>query len=398
MGGKSSHNTGDLGAALEFGWTEQEAAFRARVQDFLHRELPADFDRIARHGPGSREQIEFSLDFCPKLAGAGLLVPHWPAEWGGADGTTWEHFILGEEMWAAGEPRGPQYMNVNWIGPTLLRYGTDEQRQRYIPPMAAGTAIWCQGFSEPEAGSDLAALRTRAEREDDAYVINGSKIWTSYARLAETCFLLARTSGKPGDKAGIAIFLVPMDTDGIEVRAIPSLIGHGDIHEVFFTDVCVPATARLGQEGDAWSIITYSLSNERVGIPRYELSSRVLDSMVAELKSRGEFDDPRIRMRAGRAAAACEAARMLVYRAVDSRARGRRPGTEANIARIAVVKADTAVSDFGLDFLPDTYCGDRHQMRLAHHERAIVAGIAAGAAEVQLEIVARHHLGLPRGA
>lgn len=383
---------------VEFGWTDRERAFRARVRDFLRRELPSDFDRIARHGPGSREQTEFSLEFCPKLAGAGLLVPHWPAEWGGHDGTTWEHFILGEEMWAAGEPRGAQYMNVNWIGPTLMRYGSDEQRQRYIPPMAAGEAIWCQGFSEPGAGSDLAALRTRAERDGDDYVINGSKIWTSYAGLADACFLLVRTSGKPGDRSGIAILLVPMDTPGIGVRPIPSLIGHGDIHEVFFTDVRVPVTARLGEEGAAWSIITYSLANERVGIPRYEMSASVLDGMVTELKTRGAFGGDHVRVRAGQAAAACEAARMLVYRAVDRRARGRTLGTEANIARIAVIKADAAVSDFGLDFLPDTYSGDDHPLNLAHHERAIVAGIAAGAAEIQLEIVARRHLDLPRGA
>lgn len=380
---------------MYFDWTEEDRAYRERIREFLQRELPSNWYEISRHGPGSHEQTAFSLEFCPKLAEAGLLVPHWPAEWGGADRPAWEHFILGEEMWAAGEPRGAQYMNVNWIGPTLMRFGTDEQKQRYIPEMAAGKAIWCQGFSEPNAGSDLASLSTRAERDGDEYVINGSKIWTSYAALAQYCFLLART-GEAKGKAGIAIFLLLMSTPGIEVRAIPSLIGHGDIHEVFLTDVRVPASARLGEEGQAWSIINYSLANERVGIPRYELSARVLDGMVEELKARNAFDDSVVVARAGAASSACEAARVLVYRAVDRRARGEELGPVASMARVAVAEADQAVTDFGLDFLPDTFSVRDFPAHLAHHERAIVTGIAAGAAEIQLGLIAHQWLDLPR--
>jgi alkylation response protein AidB-like acyl-CoA dehydrogenase len=387
---------GILETLMDFDWTTEDQAYRARIRDFLKRELPSNWDEISRHGPGSREQTEFSLEFCPKLATAGLLVPHWPVEWGGADRSTWEHFILGEEMWAAGEPRGAQYMNVNWIGPTLMRFGSDEQKHRYIPEMAEGKAIWCQGFSEPNAGSDLAKLRTRAVRDGDDYLINGNKIWTSYAAMAQYCFLLARTAGEAQGKAGIAIFLVPMSTPGIEVRAIPSLIGHGDIHETFFTDVRVPVSARLGEEGEAWSIISYSLINERVGIPRYELSARVLGSMVNVLRVRNAFDDPIVQARAGSASAACEAARMLVYRTVDKRARGEAIGAEASMARIAVAEADHAVTDFGFDFLSDTFSGRGHPAYLAHHERAIVTSIAAGAAEIQLGLIARHWLDLPR--
>lgn len=381
---------------MDFDWTDEDRAYRERIREFLRRELPSNWGEISRHGPGSREQTEFSLQFCPKLAEAGLLVPHWPTQWGGADRPTWEHFILGEEMWAAGEPRGAQYMNVNWIGPTLMRFGSEEQKRRYIPEMAAGKAIWCQGFSEPNAGSDLASLRTRAERDGDSYVISGTKIWTSYAAMAQYCFLLARTGGAAQGKAGIAIFLVPMATPGIEVRSIPSLIGHGDIHETFFTNARLPVSARLGEEGEAWSIINYSLANERVGIPRYELAARTLGNMVQELVTRGDFDDPVVQARAGSASAACEAARMLVYRAVDKRARGLSIGAEASMARVAVTEADHAVADFGLDFLPDTFSGRDYPAYLAHHERAIVTGIAAGPAEIQLGLVARHWLDLPR--
>ena len=383
---------------MDFEWTEEDRAFRARVRAFLEQELPPDWAEISRHGPGSREQTEFSLQFCPKLAAAGLLVPHWPRQWGGADRPTWEHFILGEEMWAAGEPRGAQYMNVNWIGPTLMRYGSPGQQERYIPAMANGTAIWCQGFSEPNAGSDLARLGTRAVRDGDDYVINGQKIWTSYAGLAHNCFLLARTGDGASGKAGIAIFLVDMKTPGIEVRSIPSLIGHGDIHETFFTDVRVPASARLGEEGQAWSIIGYSLANERVGIPRYEMAARVLDQMVLELRRRGRDGDATVQARAGSVAASCEAARMLVHRTVDMRARGQAVDAEASLARVAVAEADQAVTEFGMEFLPDAFVGDAFPAFLAHHERAIVTGIAAGATEIQLGLIARRWLGLPNGA
>ncbi|MCC5987092.1 MAG: acyl-CoA dehydrogenase family protein [Pararhodobacter sp.] len=382
---------------MDFSWGEDDQRFRARVRDFLERELPSDWPEIARHGPGSKEQTEFSLSFCPKLAEAGLLMPHWPKEWGGEGRSAWQHLILGEEMWATGEPRGAQYMNVNWIGPTLMRYGSEDQKQRYIPQMAQGKAIWCQGFSEPGAGSDLASLRTSARRDGTDYVINGSKIWTSYAGLAEHCFLLARIAGDGGGKSAIAIFLVPMATPGIEIRSIPSLIGHGDIHEVFLTDVRVPASQRLGEEGAGWEIISFSLANERVGLPRYELSVRVLGEMVTKLRARDEFDDPVIQMRAGEAAAACEAARLLVYRVVDGKERQQGAGTDANIARLAVIAADHAVSEFGMDFLPDGYSGLGHPQLLAHHERAIVSGIAAGAAEIQMNLVARRHLDLPKG-
>lgn len=381
---------------MDFGWTAQDAAYRERVRAFLERELPGDWRSIARHGPGSRQQTDFSRVFCPKLAAEGLLVPHWPREWGGGGGTVWEHFILGEEMWAAGEPRGPQYMNVNWIGPVLMQFGTEAQKARYLPPMAQGRAVWCQGFSEPGAGSDLASLRTRAVRDGDSYVINGQKIWTSYAALAETCFLLARVGTEGVGKTAIAIFLVPMDTPGIEVRAIPSLIGHGDIHEVFLTDVRVPSSARLGDEGQGWTIISAALAQERVGIPRYALAQQVLDEMVALLTERGAFGDPVTRLRAAEAALACEAARMLVYAVIDARARGLT--AEAATARLAVIAADHAVNDFGMDFLPDCYHGDRHPAFLAHHERAIVTGIAAGAAEIQLNLVAQRRLSLPKGA
>jgi alkylation response protein AidB-like acyl-CoA dehydrogenase len=377
---------------MEFGWNEAEQAYRDRVRDLLDELLPDNWDDMAVHGPGSLEQTDFSKDFCPRLDAAGLLVPHWPRAHGGEDGAAWNQFILGEELWAAGEPRGPQYMNVNWIGPVLMRYGTPEQQAEFLPSMRAGQVIWCQGFSEPSAGSDLAALSTRAVPVEGGYEVTGAKVWTSYAGLADWCFLLARTSAE--GKGGIVILLVPMNAPGIQVKEIPALIGRGDIHEMFFDSVFVPADRRLGEVGQAWEIIRYGLQNERIGIPRYAFSERMLDRAVARLKADGRFDDPVVQDRLGRAWAYCQAARLMVYRVVDDRAKGREPNAYGNLARWAVVRADQASNDALTELAPDGLLG-ADPLQQAHHQRAIAAGIAAGAAEIQLNLAARHHLNLP---
>jgi alkylation response protein AidB-like acyl-CoA dehydrogenase len=375
---------------MDFAWDEEQAAFRSTVRDFLDINLPADWESLA-HGPGSAAQTKFSMEFCAKLAKVGLLCPHWPARWGGRDADPWASFILAEEMWAVGEPRGGQYMNVNWIGPTLMKFGTKEQQDRYIPPMARGETLWCQGFSEPEAGSDLASLRTRAENHGSRYRINGQKTWTSYAGAADTCFLLARTA--PG-KNGISIFLLPMDTPGITVRNIPSLIGDGDLHEVFLDDVEVSETALLGAEGEAWSIVRTALSLERVGIPRFALACRMLDRVVASLRKADRFSSA-VCVQAARARAACEAARLYSYQIVDQRRHGTATGPEASAARFATVTCERLVAEFVVEHRPDALAGG-DPMLLAHHQRAIVAGIASGAAEIQLNLVATEMLGLPR--
>jgi len=360
--------------SMDFAWNSDQESFRSTVRAFLEANLPANWEELAS-GPGSHAQTAFSREFCGLLAKAGLLIPHWPASWGGRDADPWTAFILAEEMWAAGEPRGGQYMNVNWIGPTLMRYGSPAQQRQYIPPMARGETLWCQGFSEPEAGSDLASLRTRAELNGDTYAVNGQKIWTSYAGEADTCFLLARTSQ---GKSGISIFLIPMTTPGITVRQIPSIIGEGDIHE----------------EGQAWEIIRTVLSLERVGIPRFALATRMLHRAVALLKKTGRFGPGAVEQSA-RALAACEAARLYSYNIIDQRVKGQVPGPEASAARFATVNCERLVSEFVVEHVPEAMSGEQ-PMLLAHHQRGIVAGIASGAAEIQLNLIATELLQLPR--
>ncbi len=380
---------------MDFAWTDEHRAFRERLRAFLKAELPADWESIAHHGPGSAEITAFSRRFCGRLAEAGMLFPHWPVAKGGQGLDAWFQTILAEEMWAAGEPRGAQYMNVNWIGPTVMKFGSEEQKRTLLPPIIAGNAIWCQGFSEPNSGSDLASLRTRAVLDGGEYVVNGQKIWTSYAGLADQCFLLTRTSDDR--KRGITILIVPMDTPGITVRQIPSIIGEGDIHELFFDDVVVPESARFGEEGQAWEIISYSLRNERLGIPRYHLARCALDRAVGLLKQRGDWRGEAVKIEAAKAAAQCETARNACYAIVDRRVKELPIGPEASTARYNVVMAERAVSEFVVEYLPQALIDAEPYLKM-HHQRGIVAGIASGAAEIQLNIIATEVLELPREA
>ena len=380
---------------MNFDWTDDQRAFREKLRAFLKAELPDNWEDIAHHGPGSAEITAFSRQFCGRLAEAGMLFPHWPVAMGGQGLDAWYQTILAEEMWSAGEPRGAQYMNVNWIGPTIMRYGSEEQKKTLLPPIVAGNAIWCQGFSEPNSGSDLASLRTRAVLDAEEYVINGQKIWTSYAGLADQCFLLTRTSDDR--KRGITILIVPMDTPGITVRQIPSIIGEGDIHEVFFDDVMVPESARFGDEGQAWEIISYSLRNERLGIPRYHLARAALDRAVGLLRASGGWQGEAVKIEAARAAAMTETARNACYAIVDKRVKELAIGPEASTARYNVVMAERAVSEFVVEYLPQALIDAEPYLKM-HHQRGIVAGIASGAAEIQLNIIATEVLELPREA
>ncbi len=380
---------------MEFAWSGDDEQFRRELRAFLDEALPADWAQLAKGGPGSEAQARFSKDFCGRLAERGWLTQHWPAEYGGADATPWRHAILGEEMWARGEPRGPQYMNVNWIGPTIMKFGTEDQKRQHLPPISRGDVLWCQGFSEPEAGSDLVALRTLAIHEGDTYRVNGSKIWTSYANHADFCFLLVRTDPESKRHHGISALLVPMDLPGIEVREIPSVVGERYFHEVFFSDVRVPASCRLGPEHEGWSVVIYSLQYERVGAARYARAALTLDELAEHARARGMLGDPRLLERLGAARAACEAARLLSYRVIDQRAHGLPPSADTNVARVAGTLAERAVSELAFEiFGPEAL--EYGSFADSHFRLAMTSGVAVGTTEVQLNLIASRCLGLPR--
>jgi len=380
---------------VDFEWREDDLAFRRDLQRFLAETLPDDWEEISRHGPGSDVQAEFARTFCPKLAAKGWLTQSWPAHYGGRDATPWRHIVLGEELWRVGEPRSSQYMNVNWIGPTIMNYGTEEQKALHLPPISRGEVFWCQGFSEPEAGSDLVALRTLARRDGDDYVVNGSKIWTSYCNYADYCFLVVRTDPASTRHRGISVLLVRMDTPGIEIREIPSVVGDRYFFEVFLGDARVPVASRLGPEHEGWEVVSYSLAYERVGAARYARAAHVLDRLAALAEARGALEDPRLLEKLGEARAACEAARLLCYRVIDLRARGHPPSADTNVARVAGTLAERCVSELALEIFGAEALEYGHPAE-QHFRLAMTAGVAVGTTEINLNLVAGRFLGLPR--
>lgn len=377
---------------MEFGWLDEDQAFRDELRQLLDDELPA---RWADLIPGEEVASEFVLDFTHKLGRKGLLTPHWPAEYGGRDASGWQFIILGEELWSAGEPRGSQYMNVNWIGPAIIRAGTPEQKEYHLGRISRGDVFWCQGFSEQEAGTDLAAMATSAVRDGDEYVINGEKVWTSYAGVAEFCFLLARTDpGSVGNK-GISVFLVPTDTLGFAIEPIPSVLDIHEFNRMTFTDVRVPASARLGPENEGWRVVREALSHERIGGPRYARAARIAARLADIAEERGWLERDGIRTRFAGAEAACEGARLLVYRAIDERIKGRPEDLAVSMARVAIVRSERLVAELALDLFADeslavTSTGNTQL------KTAMIAGLGGGSVEVQLNMVARALLGSER--
>jgi alkylation response protein AidB-like acyl-CoA dehydrogenase len=261
--------------------------------------------------------------------------------------------------------------------------------------ISKGKVLWSQGFSEPEAGSDLVALRTLALRDGDDYVVNGSKIWTSYVNHAEYCFLLVRTDPNSKRHRGISVLLCPTDLPGIEIREIPSVVGERYFHEVFFDDVRVPVANRLGPENEGWEVVAHALQYERVGAARYARAALTLDELARRAAELGLLEDSSILERFGAARATCEAARMLVYRVIDLRNQGSPPTADTNVARVAGTMAEQAVSELALEiFGPDAL--EYGSFADSHFRLAMTAGVAVGTTEINLNLVASRFLGLPR--
>lgn len=380
---------------MEFEWDEAHRQYRAELLSFLADELP-DHWKGSTATLGSADNASYSRRFAGLLADRGWLTPHWPHEFGGVEASPWMLAVLGEELWSRGEPRGPQYMNANWIGPSIMANGTPEQQARYLPPIAAGDVIWCQGFSEPDSGTDLASLRTRAERDGDQYVVNGTKIWTSYADVADHCYLLVRTEPDTERHHGISVLLVDMGTPGLEVATIPGVVGDHSFNELVFSDARVPVGNRLGPENEGWSVVREALSYERVGAPRWARAAYVLDEAIGSAGENGHAIDDVALEAIGVAKAACEAARLLCYRVIGERVTGLAPSPNANIARVAMVQAERLVAEacLAIEGTAVLTYGSRsdHQFR-----KALAAGVAAGTYEVQLNLISRQQLNLPKG-
>jgi len=376
--------------AVDFRLGPQADHLRVRLRAILAELLPADWSTSFSLDPAVQSVVRTVVE---RLASEGLLTLSWPREYGGAEADLWQQTVLREEMWAHFEPRGPQYMGLNWVGPVIMEVGTEEQKARHLPAISAGRVVWCQGFSEPGAGSDLGSLQLRAEFDNGQWVLNGQKIWTSYAGLAQWCFLAARTDRTARKHDGITIFLVPMDTPGITVRPIDSMLGEQHLNEVFFDNVRVGPDAVLGGVGRGWDVIRRVLKHERIGIPRYARDERVL----AELAGHPALDRPSARAEYARTLVHARVARLLNYRAVALQEAGRLTDREASIARLASIQLDQEVAHLALDLCgSDALVPDPPAGLLGHVEDvfryARASTIASGTIEIQRMIVARSML------
>jgi alkylation response protein AidB-like acyl-CoA dehydrogenase len=373
---------------------EAATALRGELRQLVAEHLPPDFLGAFTDNPAD---LEITQSFCRLLAERGLLCLAWPEEFGGRDASLWEQTVVREEMWAQHEPRGAQYMGVNWVGPTIMRHGTAEQKRQHLPPVANGEVIWCQGFSEPDAGSDLASLRTAARRDGDVWRISGQKIWTSYATMAQWCFLLARTSRGEKKQHGITVFLVPMTAPGIEVRPIKTIIGPHHLNEVFFDDVEVTEANVLGQVDEGWRVAQEVLAFERVGIARYARCERLLHNAPAALGDDWDTLPADLRGRWARMLTHCRRARLLAYQVVARQSEGRVQPGEAAPYRIAVTRLDQDSAEVLMEIVAYAPLAGEQALRFRsevedHWRYSRASTVASGSIEMQRILLARSML------
>ncbi len=390
---------------MNFEYPPAAEQFRSELRQFLAEELPEWWNRLF---VDDERIIPFTRQLCRKMAERGWLTAAWPSEHGGADADEWMQMVVREEMWAAGEPRGPQYMNLNYIGPMVMKFGTPEQQERFLKPMAAGDVIWCQGFSEPGSGSDLASLSTSATDGDSCFVVNGRKIWISYATIAEWCLLLARTDPDSSRYNGLSMLLVDMNSPGIDVRPIPSMVGPIEYNEITFSDVEVPYDCLLGPRDAGWSVAMYGLTRERIGIAFHASLKTVFDSLLDYVRNtedstgRPLAERPSVRAGLARLHAHYRAAKLLGYRVIAAEEAGVMREMDPAIYKVFATEAYVFASEVALESV-----GTKGQLTeedplapaagfFQHWLHSIPGLIGAGTNEIQRNIISQRGMGLPR--
>jgi len=400
---------------MDFSDSPEQAAFREEVRKFIRDELPEGLARTggagAMFGGGGRSRRDGDYfqkigPWLKKLADKGWIAPAWPKEYGGAGLSVIEQFILSEEMARTGAPKSPNVIGLGWVGPTLILYGTDEQKEKHLRPILESKAWWCQGFSEPEAGSDLASLQTRAVRDGDDYVINGQKIWTSGAQIAQWMILLTRTDPDAPKHKGISYFLVDMKTPGIEVRPLVNMAGSPDFNEVFFDNVRVPKENLVGEENRGWYIGTATLDFERSGIATGVSHSLSVKELVDFYREHGNGHSSTFRYELADRAIESEVELMLNHQVIGVQARGMVPSNEATVAKLFSSELDVRIAQTGLKLMG--LHGQLMPQENGYAERALggryattymyatTSTIGGGTSEVQRNIISQRGLGLPR--
>ncbi|MEV6379873.1 acyl-CoA dehydrogenase family protein [Streptomyces sp. NPDC051773] len=376
---------------MDLAYSAEEEAFRARLREWLAKTLPSLPPKPSPDDwPGRRA---YDLGWQRTLYDAGYGEVHW-------DASPTTRLIFLEETERAGAPYvGAGFVGLLHAGPTIAAEGTAEQRARWLPPILRGEAVWCQGFSEPDAGSDLASLRTRARRDGDAYVVNGSKIWTSHAEVADWCELLVRTDGEAPKHRGISWLAMPMDAPGVSVRPLRTLAGSTEFAEVFLDDVRVPVANRVGAENDGWRVTMVTLSFERgtAFVGEVVACRRVLAEVAREARANGAWDDSGVRRRLGRANAEFRALwRLTQWNVSEGEASGGGPGVGGSVFKLRYSRARQELFELAAEVLgPDAL--DLGRGWVLDRLSSLSYTIAAGTSEIQRNIVGERILGLPKG-
>jgi alkylation response protein AidB-like acyl-CoA dehydrogenase len=390
---------------LRFG--EREEALRAEVRAFLAETLPrAESDTAAMLGNRTEEDFEAAVAFNRALAERGWLAPAWPKEYGGLGASIYEQIVFNEELGYAGAPdTGTRGFGVGMIGPTLIIHGNEEQKRKYLPKITSGEHIWCQGYSEPGAGSDLASLATRAYRDGDDYVINGQKIWTSGGHRANQMFCLVRTDPDAPKHRGISFLLIDdiQHTPGLTIRPLINMAGRHHFNEVFFEDVRVPAANLVGEENRGWYVGMTLLDFERSGIGTTASQRRTLERLTAALRDAPAHVRETYRTRLADLVVGNNVGRWLGYRIGHIQATGGVPNYEASVVKVYQSELGQRIYNSGVNML-----GLGGQLR-PEEPRAPLAGdmpeayilavpstIYSGSNEIQRNIIATRGLGLPR--
>jgi alkylation response protein AidB-like acyl-CoA dehydrogenase len=372
--------------------TPEEAAFRAEARAWLADNIPEEL----RGFRGSETRFEeHGRKWSRALYDAGYAGLTWPEEYGGAGAPYSYQAIFLEEAARAEAPQHLGVIGLGMAGPTIIAHGTDEQKRRYLQKILSADEIWCQGFSEPGAGSDLSAVRTRADRRGEVYVVSGQKVWSSFAHIADWCILVTRSDPESERHAGLTYLLVDMHAQGVEVRPLRQITGHAEFNEIFFTDVEVPVENRLDEEGNGWAVAMTTLLHER-GTLGFALVG-ALDVAVRRLAALGreqgttETQQDRI----AQEWIDLNAVRFTNYRALSSLMKTGIPGPEGSVAKLVWSEANQRLTKLALE-LQD---GSAQEMGYWQHQQLRSRGntIEAGTSEILRNIIAERVLGLPRG-
>jgi alkylation response protein AidB-like acyl-CoA dehydrogenase len=396
---------------MEFQDNPEEAGFRTQIRGFIDQHLPKGWGQ-----PGGEMEEEtdpdrrgFIKQWRTALGEQGWIAPHWPKEYGGAGMSPGEQFIFNEEM---AESRAPQTggMGVTMIGPTLILYGTPEQKQEHLPKITSGAVQWCQGYSEPGAGSDLASLQTRAVRDGDDYVINGQKIWSSGAHNADWMFMLTRTDPDAPKHRGISMLLMDMKSPGIQIQPLVNMANDHLFNQEYFDNVRVPVSNRVGEENRGWYVGATLLDFERSNIGSSITLRHTVNDITQFVKEAAQTGSMPVRLtssvRAELAERAIEAeiAKLFSYRIISIQKRGQVPNYEASVNKMFRSEVQQRLAQTGMKAIGlygNAFKGSKYAAmkgRISHmYLSSVSATIAAGTSEIQRNIIATRGLGLPRG-